>query len=61
MKTATALLLTLLSSTLYAATEERSNWQDVYPVSTATPYLTISNIWGGVTVRCGTPSTREMR
>ena len=54
--TSTALLALVLSaSTSHAASsvEEQNSWKDTYIVTTATPHLRISNIWGGVIVRTG--------
>jgi hypothetical protein len=44
-----------MASTLLAAEPvvESNTWTQVYPVSTATPHLIVSNIWGNVRVRAG--------
>ena len=36
-----------------ATVSEQNTWQETYAVSTASPKLVISNIWGNVTVRTG--------
>jgi ribosomal protein S28E/S33 len=54
--TTTALLALVLSaSTSHAASsvKDQNSWEDTYIVTTATPNLRISNIWGGVIVRTG--------
>ena len=50
-----ASFLVLMASTLAAAEPvvESNTWTQVYPVSTTTPHLVISNIWGNVRVRAG--------
>jgi hypothetical protein len=50
-----ASFLALMASTLLAAEPvvESNTWTQVYPVSTATPHLIVSNIWGNVRVRAG--------
>jgi len=57
MKTTTGFLIAL--ALLFAATataapvEEQKTWKDTYLVDTASPYLRVDNIWGGVKVRTG--------
>lgn len=50
-----ASFLALMASTIAAAEPvvESNTWTQVYPVSTATPHLVVSNIWGNVRVRAG--------
>ncbi len=52
---ACASFLALMASTLLAAEPvvESNTWTQVYPVSSATPHLVVSNIWGNVRVRAG--------
>lgn len=50
------LIITALLVSVAAAAEpitREQSWSETYSVSTSTPYLKISNIWGGVRVRTG--------